>query len=365
VASSVDGSTDEFPLPVEAGEAPSSADDRYVIELLDADGRLLERHRLTEGTVEVGRSYACDVVVDDPFLCPAHVRLSADGGGVRLRNLSVVNGVIDRSGGRVEELTLTDDAEFRIGSTQLRIRSIDRPMEPARVHSAVVPQKTPSRWRRVVATLAAVLLLVLWQSWVESVHFLKWEDILLACAGVLGAIGFWAGTWGVFSRIFRKSSFFLDHVWIVSVAILVSTVWDKASSWAVFWSAADRPFWYLNLGFVALFVAVMLYAHLSRVSPRVSRPLSIAVGVGIVALVLLVSYRDRDDFEGYPSHPSVLKPVPAGLLPTTSMDAVFKKAEKIQERLDEEVEEALEESRESQRNAKRETDASAAPPLEE
>ena len=63
------------------------------LEVLDRRGRLLARHRVDQWPVTVGRAYTSDVIVDDPYVCPAHVRLSRNGdAGLVVEDLGSVNG---------------------------------------------------------------------------------------------------------------------------------------------------------------------------------------------------------------------------------------------------------------------------------
>ena len=45
------------------------------LEVLDRRGRLLDRHRIDRCPITIGRAYANDVIVDDPYVCPTHLRL--------------------------------------------------------------------------------------------------------------------------------------------------------------------------------------------------------------------------------------------------------------------------------------------------
>ena len=51
------------------------------IEILDAKGNVTERVRIDSLPVHIGRAYSNHVVVDDPYVCPAHLTIEQNEQG--------------------------------------------------------------------------------------------------------------------------------------------------------------------------------------------------------------------------------------------------------------------------------------------
>ena len=51
------------------------------IEVLDAKGNVTERIGIDAFPITVGRAYSNHVVVDDPYVCPAHLAIEPDEQG--------------------------------------------------------------------------------------------------------------------------------------------------------------------------------------------------------------------------------------------------------------------------------------------
>jgi len=99
-------------------------DEVIFVEVLGRAGDLVHRHAVARLPATIGRAYDNDVILDDPYAAPHHLRLErAESGGLLLVDLDSRNGLfaLDPTA-RVARATARPDARFRIGHTQLRIR---------------------------------------------------------------------------------------------------------------------------------------------------------------------------------------------------------------------------------------------------
>jgi|GEM_PF-6898052 len=319
----------------------------WLLELVDADGRVLERRSIANGeSIEIGRGYQVDLIHDDPHLCPRHARVEAGAAGWRVENLSGVNGVVDGSGERVETSAGRVSATFRLGPLGLRIHPRDTELPEALPYRFTHGSGSGWPWPSSAMAFAGVLGILAWESWINSVYYTKWEEAVIAIVGFATLIAMWAGLWSLASRILRKRSYFLDHILIVSTAMMVGWAWETLVAWLVFWSGAGGDTAILDLLVGGAILAAMFHFHRTRVSLRPRKWVAACVGFTIVAVGLVSYYAERDDFSSFPSHPSTIKPVPASLLPTKPLEDFLASAEEIREALDEDVHEArLEEDR--------------------
>ena len=109
------------------------------IEILDAKGNVTERVRIDSLPVHIGRAYSNHVVVDDPYVCPAHLTIEQnEQGDLIARDLESVNGLYASGrSDRVATLALRSGTQFRIGHTSLRFRSVEHPLAPTLVDRGV------------------------------------------------------------------------------------------------------------------------------------------------------------------------------------------------------------------------------------
>ena len=91
---------------------------------------VLHRHKF-EGRATIGRGYGNDVILDDPYVAPEHLRVSEDDNGhLWVEDLGSANGSIASIGSSpattrqeaVTRLLIADEANLTIGHTQIRIR---------------------------------------------------------------------------------------------------------------------------------------------------------------------------------------------------------------------------------------------------
>ena len=66
---------------------------RLIIELLHPHDQNVEsRYVFDEGKASIGRSYANDIILDDPFVSPKHLTVSHNGAGLFVTDLTSENG---------------------------------------------------------------------------------------------------------------------------------------------------------------------------------------------------------------------------------------------------------------------------------
>src|SRR6185369_9659246 len=112
------------------------------IEVLDRLGRVKERLRPESFPVVVGRGYGCDVLLDDRYVSPQHLRIDRDEEGrFFVEDLQSTNGVQRLAPfAAVTRMEVEDDMRIRLGHTVVRLRRSDHPVEPAaRLIASVLP----------------------------------------------------------------------------------------------------------------------------------------------------------------------------------------------------------------------------------
>lgn len=240
-----------------------------LIEAFDRHGALLARAPITRWPVTVGRALDCDLVLDDPFVAPTHLRIDRAAEAPRTVQVEVLE---TRNGARLqrkhhgqgERFDWPDGTPIDLGRTHITLRLADT----AIADEQALP-KFP--WRTVGTTAVLVALVVaaaLGSSWLEARDASKYVQslpgVLLILLMVMGA---WSGAWAVANKVFAGHLQFWRHVRIACAAALVADAVQLVShlvafafSWEVFSQFAHV--------LIMVVVAGALYAHLAAVLPR-------------------------------------------------------------------------------------------------
>jgi len=255
-----------------------------LIEAFDRHGALLARAPITRWPVTVGRALDCDLVLDDPFVAPTHLRIDRAPDGARTVQVEVVE---TRNGARLqrkhhaqgERFDWPDGTPIDLGHTHITLRLADTPI----AQEQALPQFP---WRTVgtsAALMALVVVAALASSWLEArdtAQYLKsLPVVLLTTLAVLAA---WSGLWSGANKVFAGQLQFWRHVRIACAAYLVADAVQLVSYLTAFAFSLEALSRFAPV-LVVLVLAGALYAHLVAVLPRRRVGLAWAVAA-VVAL---------------------------------------------------------------------------------
>jgi hypothetical protein len=235
-----------------------------LIEVLDTHGRIHSRHRLNSvgSTCMIGRSVACDIVLDDPYAAPEHTTLTLlEDGRIAIADLGSRNGTrVD--GQRIETgapATITD-GELIIGRTRVRIRTTLTALTPERLFRRDLLQRKSS--------LLAVVGLVLCVGYVGFNRWIAFPDplaprILTAVMATVGALSLWSGLWGVITRVGHGVWTLRMHFAIAANAVGLCAWSDWLFDVAIF-SSGWNWLAVVNAFLIGSAILVSLYLHLRK-----------------------------------------------------------------------------------------------------
>ncbi len=299
-------------------------DQAAVIEVLDRDGRLQAVHKVQSWPLRIGRSPACDLVLDDAHLAGVHAELSWDEAGLRLRLLPSLNGgwLGTRRLPVDEPQDLPDGTVWQLGNTRLRLRSTRTALAPEK--PLAHPDFARSRLRRLlVPGLALLWGVLLWlDQWLGSDPGTPWIQyapaLLLPFALVLG----WSAGWALVSMLFHRWFAFLPHlrrVMVVLVGLHLLGMGLPVVAYALSW---PRLMVVEALVF-PLGLAALLWWHATLVWPRARRLLAAGIGsLLLVGLGLTVGKRWEQQHWFGPAYLSVLPPPAVRLVSPKPVEAL-------------------------------------------
>jgi hypothetical protein len=263
------------------GQVTPSAPEAAVVELLGRDGRATLVQRVTRWPVRIGRSPACDIVLDDAHLAAEHAELHLrPEGGVQLKLLSSRNG--GSVGGKRlaagAEAALPEGGGFQLAGCSLRLRTSADVLAP---EQALIVQQA-RHW----ALLPALLLAMLFFQWVDRWSAVdpdaRWVDYASPLLAPLAFVLAWAGLWSLASQLFQHRFPFTAHLrraLVVIVALQVLEWLLPAVAYAFSW---PRLMVLESLA-TPVGAAALIAWHARLVWPGARRTLN----VGITALLLL------------------------------------------------------------------------------
>ncbi len=284
------------------------------IEIVDRRGVVSERVSLTKDSIIIGRSYECEVIVDDPYVCPQHIKVSLlDNNELLIEDMGSLNGLaIERHGKKVKKLQLSAGESFYIGWMKIKFLSRSNQVVPARPDSsrhAVWGAFQQPAYVSIIITLP--FLLLIFNDWLEKVSEFEFYSVLIAPASVYMVLILWAAVWAIVGKLFVHRAMFFTHLAIVAAVAGVSTVVDGFTSYSAFVFEIDSLKIYIDYVTSFIVITAMLYAHLhfsSRVKPRKQFFSAIIVSAVVLLVSAYVIIENDKTFSSSPRYTATIKP---------------------------------------------------------
>jgi hypothetical protein len=301
------------------------------IEVLSRHHDVTARYR-SEDEASIGRAYDNDVVIDDPFVAPHHVRIGRDETGKLVaEDLGSVNGlhVVD-SNQRLARVALDGELVLRIGRTLLRVRMPGFAVAPERTAGPVVRV-----WPVIAALSVVVIVLSALTLWLNETHETQPSRYLLPLLGVVIVVLVWTTGWTVLSRIFTGAAHFDLHLLIALGGLLAFFLFDELADYGSFAFSSRGLADYAYVGNWILFAA-LCFVHLRAMGPR-RAPLKAGAVVAIAVVAVAaqtVSRSDESSLIGQQSYLQGLKPPVFRLKHAQALDGFIGDTVRLKEGLD-------------------------------
>lgn len=298
-----------------------------VIEVLDRDGQVRWVHRVLAGTLRIGRSPACDLVLSDPHLAAEHALLHWDGQDARLELLDSLNGgrLADEALAPREPRPWMGSHELLLGTTRLRLRSSRDPLAPEQpLPAATAPARAAAR--EPGRLLPAFVLAALWggllwlDHWLGSGPDSSWVEAATAVLSPLAVAVVWAALWALVSQLFRHWFAFLPHLRRALVALLglqLLSMGLPSLAYILSWPRLMA----LDGVLTAAGLLGLLWWQASLVWPRARRWVGgTLASLALLGLALVLGKRTEQQHWLGPAYLSSLPPPVLRLAPTRPLD---------------------------------------------
>ncbi|MYN07566.1 FHA domain-containing protein [Pseudoduganella aquatica] len=258
----------------------------YFIEVLAANGDVLQRQRIEHLPIHIGRGYGNDFILDDAHTAERHAVVEADDNGhLVLHDLGTHNGVI-HLGKRQLSVPLSGTTVVRLGHTRLRVRDANFPVPPE------VADTTMHAWEGGAPALAGLALIALFIGAeaalvdAETQSFQTIRYLLVIASGLAGGL-VWSGLWALANRLFGGHARMGRHLFILGSGLVMAGAWRVLSNvlayaWSLEWLTR-----YGNLVTLAIVCGVIFF-HMRTIKPRNPKTLMkgcmvlMALGSGLI-----------------------------------------------------------------------------------
>lgn len=310
---------------------------KFIIEIVHPLRFLREYRTFDAPQIRIGRGYDNDLILGDPHVSPAHLIVrsrsrsgsssSGEEQGWIVEDIGRENGMYLRKLAKVvDQARLDPGDEIVIGHTRLRFLSPEHPVAATKL---LVP--THPFFQRIEKPVNAwSILLVCAMIFTAHVYMTSIEDVsILKLAS--GSLGFlltafaWAGAWAFIGRMIKHKTQFAAQLSLVLLFLVAGLMSVNVSEYAGY---------SFNSVIVEIIVVAILLSGLgtaflvgnmtlaTNVSLRKRVAVCSSIFLGIIAILTLLYYSFKDEFNPNPMYFSTLKPPFARvLLPAGNLSA--------------------------------------------
>lgn len=296
-------------------------DSVMLIELMDSHGRSQFCQRFTGvgDQCRIGRSLACNIVLDDTYAAAEHTLLTLQADGrVHVQDLGTHNGTrIDGERVPPEHGEFITQGTLIVGRSRLRVRTLTTALPPERIFRRDLLR----RYRTAMALVGLLLCLgfAVFSQWLNAPEHAV-AATLTAVLITTSGLALWAGLWSLISKLNHGAWQVRIHLAIVAncVALCAWGYWlYRLMSFATQWRWLGP-----GLTTCAIFVAlVMVYLHLRNATNMQPRHAMAIASVATLAMSgaswLIDLYTDARDVNRVAQGPAVY---PSAIRIAPSMD---------------------------------------------
>lgn len=210
-----------------------------IVEVLNKQQKVIERHKFLQPEVKLGRAFDNDVILFNKHVCPYHAKLQQDEAGHWwLEDLSSVNGsfVLDRKAVVAKEPLRSGEICW-LGEQALRLYDDAHPVAETMPFSVTAQRlQAMGHWAFILLfalILAADQVVDIWLTLPKQLEHL-WTVRLLELPKTLLIFCIWPAILALWSRFNQQESHFLPQLSLTYAALASSSVWGAFCYWLGF-----------------------------------------------------------------------------------------------------------------------------------
>lgn len=293
-----------------------SMDDEAVVgclEIFSSTGKVAQRITLKNRAVRIGRGYDNDVVIDDPYISPHHLRIYPRDSDLYIEDTDSLNGIVlvDKKE-RVKSFKAETGLRFKVGRTLMRFCGKDFP-----VADTLKDRTSISLYNYMENPIVSIFLTIAAAAYIGLDIYIgitdKNDEIKMVGGFIFAVVltSVWSTIWSFASRIVLHRWNFIIHCGTASLGLLLMSITGDLISYSSFALELDQYSWPVNIAAFSILSAFLIYSHLRLVSLSApSRLIGISVGVtalmtGTVVILMMMNERN---FNPAPAYSMTIKP---------------------------------------------------------
>ena len=302
---------------------------KLIIEIVHPLRFLREYRTFDAPQIRIGRGYDNDLILGDPHVSAQHLLVRGgtgeEQGGWLIEDVSHENGMyVSKSAKVMEQARLDPGDEIVIGRTRLRFFNADHPVAATKLLVPAHPffqkiEKPVNTWS-ILLVCTMVFTAHVFLTSIEDVSILK---LASGSLGFLFTAFMWAGAWAFIGRMIKHKTQFaaqLSLALLFLVAGLISINLSEYAGYSLNSVIAEITVIAVLLGCLGTAFLVGNMTLATNVSLKKRIAVSASIFLGIIAILTLLYYSFKDEFNPNPMYFATLKPPFAKILPNRSID---------------------------------------------
>ncbi|MBT5230809.1 MAG: FHA domain-containing protein [Methylococcales bacterium] len=314
-----------------------------ILEALDKNAKVQHRHFIQSLPYYVGRGYSNDLVLDDDFISPEHIKIDLDvEGNLVTSDMGSTNGLyLFNNSQRVSSTIAKTGTEIRIGHTRLRFRKPDYLVKEAlkdSLHDHLLSRVMNKRWLLVLLWVA-VLSVIAIDQYIGNFNQYSIAKLLSQLLFDYIVVAVWVAGWVVANRLTTNATNFGAHLFVAGLGYASLVLLDGFSHYISYvFSMAEQRLW-LEYGTTLLVISAVFYGHLRYCSLAMpKRVVATAAGVSL-SVVSLMWFQDAvdDSFSNTIDLTVRLKPPVFNVVVSDQLSEFFASSATLKEQVDQET----------------------------
>jgi len=259
-----------------------------IIEVLNKQHKVIERHKFAQQQVAFGRAYDNDVILHDKHVCPHHASLQQDENGQwLLHDLSSMNGSFIEPRQQVRQAQVLRSGQICwLGEQALRIYDDQHQVAPAQPFNRIEQKLLKLGHLGLIATLFLLVLLEeVFSLWLvlPDKQQAQWSRSLIDLPIMLLVLTLWPAALAMWSKLNQHEARFLPQLGITFFGIAVMALWQLLMTIVNFsLDGAETVAWLRESGRLILIVLLLTANFYLALQLTVPRKVMLATGLGLI-----------------------------------------------------------------------------------
>lgn len=259
-----------------------------IVEVLNKQHKVTERHKFTQHRVALGRAYDNDVILYDKHVCPHHAELILDEEGQwLLRDLASMNGSYLEPKQALQQPEIVQSGQVCwLGEQPVRIYDDSHQVAPALPFNAIEQKLVRC------GHLGLILLLLLFVLLEEVFHIwlaapdqqqAQWSRSLANLPLLLIVLTLWPAILALWSKINQHEARFLPQLGITFIGISLMAVWQGLLAVLNFsFDGANAVIWLQEAGRLVLLTLLLGANFYLAMQISVFKKMTLAFGLALL-----------------------------------------------------------------------------------